>query len=58
MKFVPYGKSVNDDPGRIQYVLNMKGYCKTTLLPCFELYESTIGPLPKHLTEVMHRPSC
>lgn len=54
VKFVPYGKSVNNDPGRIQYILNMKGYCKTTLLPCFELYETTIGPLPKHLIEVRH----
>ena len=49
MKFVPYGKSINNDQGRIQYILNMKGYCKTTLLPCFELYEKTVGPLAQAL---------
>ena len=58
VKFVPYGKSVDNNPGRIQYILNMKGYCKTTLLPCFKLYEDTIGPLPKHLIEVMHQTPC
>ncbi len=58
VKFVPYGKSINNDQGRIQYILNMKGYCKTTLLPCFELYEKTVGPLPKHLIEVMISASC
>ena len=52
VKFVPYGKSVDNNPTRIQYILNMKGYCKTTLLPCFKLYEDTVGPLPKHLIEV------
>ena len=55
VKFVPYGQSVNNDPGRIQYILNMKGYCKTTLLPCFEIYERTIGALPKHLQEVTYQ---
>ena len=58
VKFVQYGQSVNNDPGRINYILNMKGYCKTTLLPCFELYEKTIGPLPKHLYEVRPQTCC
>lgn len=52
VKFVPYGLSVNDDASRIQYMTDMKGYCKTILLPCFDLYEETQGSLPKHLTEV------
>ena len=52
VKFVPYGKSVNDDPERIQYMTDMKGYCKKRLLPCFDVYEQTKGSLPKHLAEV------
>ncbi|KAK9904717.1 hypothetical protein WJX75_001194 [Coccomyxa subellipsoidea] len=52
VKFVPYGLSVNDDASRIQYMTDMKGYCKTILLPCFDLYEETQGSLPKHLTEI------
>ncbi len=52
VKFVPYGMSYNDDPARIQYMSDMKGYCKAVLLPCFDLYEETKGSLPKHLAEV------
>lgn len=52
VKFVPYGKSVNDDASRIQYMTDMKGYCKHVLLPCFDLYEEVKGSLPKHLAEV------
>ena len=52
VKFVPYGLSVNDDEARIQYMSDMKGYCKAVLLPCFDLYEEVHGSLPKHLSEV------
>ena len=52
VEFVPYGKSVNDDPARIKYMTDMKGYCKKRLLPCFDVYEQTKGSLPKHLAEV------
>ncbi|CAL8464659.1 g4194 [Coccomyxa elongata] len=52
VKFVPYGMSYNDDPARIQYMSDMKGYCKAVLLPCFDLYEETKGSLPKHLAEI------
>lgn len=52
VKFVPYGMSYNDDPARIRYMSDMKGYCKAVLLPCFDLYEETKGSLPKHLAEV------
>jgi len=57
VKFVPYGKSVNNDQERIQYLLDMKGYCKSILLPCFDIYEETKGcSLPKHLAEVGTQP--
>lgn len=52
VKFTPYGKSVDNNPERIQYMINMKGYCKIRLLPCFDIYEAEMGSLPKHLKEV------
>ena len=53
MVFVPYGKSVNNDPVRMQYMRDMKGYCKSLLLPGFAFFEEQKGAsLPKHLAEV------
>ena len=53
VKFVPYGKSVNCDPERMQYMRDMKGYCKSLLLPGFAFFEEQKGSaLPKHLAEV------
>jgi hypothetical protein len=53
--FVPYGKSINSDAGRIKYMADMKGYCREILLPCFDIYEKEKGGLPKHLGEVSDR---
>lgn len=50
--FVPYGKTVNDDAARIQYMSDMKGYSKTRLLPGFDIYEQAKGSLPQHLQNV------
>lgn len=49
---MPYGKTVNDDPARIKYMSDMKGYSKTRLLPGFDIYEKAKGSLPPHLQNV------
>ena len=50
--FVPYGKTVNRDPERIQYMRDLMGFCRKTLLPNVAIYEQSRGSLPKHLQEV------
>ena len=52
LQFVPYGKSVNNDPVRMQYMEDMMGYCKTILIPNVNVYEQLRGGLPKHLQNV------
>ena len=44
---------MNCDPERMQYMRDMKGYCKSLLLPGFAFFEEQKGTaLPKHLAEV------
>ena len=44
---------MNCDPERMQYMRDMKGYCKSLLLPGFAFFEEQKGAaLPKHLAEV------
>ena len=51
--FVPYGETRNKDPVRIQYMRDLMGFCRETLLPNVAVYEQTKGGLPKHLQEVL-----
>ena len=50
--FVPYGETRNKDPERIQYMRDLMGFCRETLLPNVAVYEQAKGGLPKHLQEV------
>lgn len=50
--FVPYGESMDADMERIQYMRDMKGYCKMVMPRGLAVLEEDRGTLPDHLIEV------